>query len=101
MARRRDDDDEDDDLPRKKAARRDYDEDEDRDEDLEPAATPAPNNAYTGILAISFVALVAAAVLFAMDASELGSTPIPQPSISVPGLGEEKQALPTGPGKQP
>jgi hypothetical protein len=99
MARRRRDDDEDDDLPKKKAVRRDEEEDEDLDEDLE-SDEPSRNNAYTGILTISLVALIAACVIFYLDASELSSSPIPQPGISVPGLGEEKQALPV-PGKQP
>ena len=100
--RRRDDDEDDDDLPKKKASRRDDDyEDDDLDEDLDPAAPPpARSNAYTGILSIAFVALVAAAVIFYLDASELSSAPIPQPNVSVPGLGEEKVGLPvTPPGK--
>lgn len=39
---------------------------------------PKPrNDAYTGLLAISFLALVGATVLMAMDASELGTPPPP------------------------
>jgi hypothetical protein len=40
------------------------------------AAGPKPrNDAYTGLLAISFPALVGATVLMAMDAKELGTPP--------------------------
>jgi hypothetical protein len=42
------------------------------------------NDAYTGLLAISFLALVAACVLMAMDANEMG-TPPPKLTIDVPG----------------
>jgi hypothetical protein len=42
------------------------------------------NDAYTGLLAISFLALVAATVLMAMDADALGKPP-PKLDISVPG----------------
>lgn len=42
------------------------------------------NDAYTGLLAISFLALVAATVLMAMDADSLGKPP-PKLDISVPG----------------
>ena len=42
------------------------------------------NDAYTGLLAISFLALVAATVLMAMDADALGKPP-PKLEISVPG----------------
>lgn len=39
---------------------------------------PKPrNDAYTGLLAISFLALVGATVLMAMDASDLGTPPAP------------------------
>src|SRR6478736_9060953 len=42
------------------------------------------NDAYTGLLAISFLALLAAAVLMAMDADSLGKPP-DKLQISVPG----------------
>ena len=45
---------------------------------------PPRNDAYTGLLAISFLALVAACVLMAMDANEMG-TPPPKLTIDVPG----------------
>ena len=43
------------------------------------------NDAYTGLLAISFLALVAACVLMAMDASQMGNPPA-KLSIDVPGV---------------
>lgn len=42
------------------------------------------NDAYTGLLAISFLALVAATVLMAMDAQSLGTAP-PKFTVTVPG----------------
>lgn len=42
------------------------------------------NDAYTGLLAISFLALVAATVLMAMDAKSLGDPP-PKFQVNVPG----------------
>src|SRR5947208_3419123 len=42
------------------------------------------NDAYTGLLAISFLALLAATVLMAMDAKDLGDPP-PKLNIDVPG----------------
>ncbi|HKB04838.1 MAG TPA: hypothetical protein VKD90_21625 [Gemmataceae bacterium] len=42
------------------------------------------NDAYTGILAISFLALVVACLLMVLDANELG-TPPPKLNVDVPG----------------
>jgi hypothetical protein len=42
------------------------------------------NDAYTGLLAISFLALVGATVLMAMDAKDLGDPPV-KLNIDVPG----------------
>jgi len=49
------------------------------------------NDAYTGLLAISFLALVAACVLMAMDATALGEAP-PKLNIDVPGVSAGKAA---------
>jgi len=47
---------------------------------------PKPrNDAYTGLLAISFLALVGATVLMAMDASDLGTPPAPF-KVDAPGI---------------
>ena len=43
------------------------------------------NDAYTGLLAISFLALVGATVLMALDAQALGDPPPPKLQITVPG----------------
>ncbi len=48
------------------------------------------NDAYTGLLAISFLALVAGAVLMALDAKELGELPKGKLAIDVPGVNPGK-----------
>lgn len=83
MARRRAVDDEDDeDRPKKRRAREDDD-----DEDEARPKKPSMNNAYTGLLGITFVALAAAAVIFYLDADELASQPVQAPSVTAPALG--------------
>ena len=53
-------------------------------------AGPKPrNDAYTGLLAISFLALVGGTVLMALDADELGKLPGKLP-IDVPGINSGK-----------
>jgi hypothetical protein len=47
------------------------------------------NDAYTGLLAISFLALVAACVLMALDASALGDPPA-KLNVDVPGASAGK-----------
>ena len=87
MARRRDDDDEDDDdLPKRKPARSEADDDED-DFDDGPPRKKSKEDAFTGLLVISLVALIVAAVMLYLDTSELGTAAPPQPSVNVPGLG--------------
>jgi hypothetical protein len=49
------------------------------------------NDAYTGLLAISFLALVAACVLMALDAQALGDPPA-KLNVDVPGLTAGKAA---------
>jgi hypothetical protein len=49
------------------------------------------NDAYTGLLAISFLALVAACVLMFLDAQALGDPP-PKLNVDVPGLTAGKAA---------
>lgn len=55
-------------------------------------AGPKPrNDAYTGLLAISFLALVGGTVLMVLDANELGEVPKSKLSIDVPGITPGKQ----------
>lgn len=64
-------------------------------------AGPKPrNDAYTGLLAISFLALVGATVLMALDADELGKPP-GKLTIDVPGVnaGKAGEALRRDQGK--
>ena len=49
------------------------------------------NDAYTGLLAISFLALLAATVLMALDADSLGKPP-DKLQISVPGRRPARRA---------
>jgi hypothetical protein len=44
------------------------------------------NDAYTGLLAISFLALVAGCLLMLLDAQELGDPPTTKLNIDVPGV---------------
>jgi hypothetical protein len=96
MARRRDDDDEDDDdLPKKKRkpARSAVEDEDDDDFDDEPAPRQkSKENAFTGLLVVSLVALIIAAVMIYFDTSELGTAAPPQPGVNVPGLGEGRPA---------
>lgn len=70
-------------------------------------AAPKPrNDAYTGLLAISFLALVGATVLMAMDADQLGKPPaklnitVPGSTAGPPGQGLQRPAVggPAAPG---
>ena len=90
MARKRRDDDDDDDLPKRKNARVVEDDDEDDDNDDEMGSIPkksgSGNDAYTGLLAIALLAMIAACVLFYLDHSELSSQPLTAPNVTVPAL---------------
>jgi hypothetical protein len=110
MARRRPADDEDDDdrpkkKKKKKAAPVEIVEDEDAVDELDEVAAPARTgpreNAYTGLLVITFLSLVVACVLLYLDYSELNAAPVQQPSVTVPALGgTPQQTAPAGRGGQ-
>ena len=90
MARkRRDDDEDDDDLPKRKNTPV-VDDDDDADDDDEMGAikkkSGAGNDAYTGLLAIALLAMIAACVFFYLDHSELSSQPLTAPNVTVPAL---------------
>ena len=90
MARKRRDDDEDDDLPKRKNAPVVDDDDEEDDDDEMGAIkkkSGAGNDAYTGLLAIALLAMIAACVFFYLDHSELSSQPLTAPNVTVPALG--------------
>ena len=91
MARkRRDDDEDDDDLPKRKNTPVVDDDDDDDDDDDEMCAikkkSGAGNDAYTGLLAIALLAMIAACVFFYLDHSELSSQPLTAPNVTVPAL---------------
>jgi hypothetical protein len=101
MARRRPaDDEDDDDLPKKKKKKKaapveveddDLDAVDELDEDSAPAAPRPRENAYTGLLVITFLSLVAACALLYLDFSELSAAPVQQPNVTLPGLGAMPQ----------
>ncbi len=106
MARRRPKDD-DEDAPKKKKKKRRRDEDEEEAVEEEEAAAEEEeyadeeevasrkagtgNDAYTGMLVLTLVALLAASVLLYLDHSALGAQTVSQPSVNVPALGAPAQ----------
>jgi hypothetical protein len=82
-------------MARKRSRPRDDDEEDYADdEDWQPAKPRVRNNAYTGLLALSFLCLAIAGVLLYLDFESLSAT-IPQPSASIPELGASAQ-VPAG-----
>ena len=64
-------------------------EDDDRDDDFAPAPAPrkaSRNDAYTGMLLISLVCLVAATVLLLLDSNDMTASPLANPDAKVPAL---------------
>ncbi len=51
---------------------------------VQPAAKPR-NDAYTGLLFISFLALVISAILLFLDYNQYGTTTPPKPTLAQPG----------------
>lgn len=98
MARRRpkDDVDDDDDVPTKKKKKKSRSREVDDDDAYDDAdKVPSKNNAYTGMLAITLVAFIGAAVLLFLDSSEIEkATNIAAPSFNVPSLGASATAAP-------
>jgi hypothetical protein len=93
MARNRDYDDEDedfDDRP-KRGKKKDKDEDPNRPR----------NDAYTGMLVITFLVLVAASVFMYLDHEELIAAPVSAPKFEVPALGAVAPIAPIVPPTPP
>lgn len=82
----------DDEKPKKKKARAAEVEDEDEDDegddgdDFVELRKPSRNDAYTGMLLISLVCLLAATVLLMLDASDMTAAPLANPTVNVPAL---------------
>jgi hypothetical protein len=103
MARRRpaDDDADDDDRPKKKKKKKAapvevedegaVDELDELDEAAAPASPRPRENAYTGLLVITFLSLAVACGLLYMDFSELSASPVQPPSVTLPSLGAVPQ----------
>ena len=67
----------------------DYEDDRDggHDDDFAPAPRKASrNDAYTGMLLISLVCLVAATVLLLLDSNDMTASPLANPDAKVPAL---------------
>ena len=80
-----------DEKPKKKARAAELDEDDFEDEGDAEDFAPAPrkasrNDAYTGMLLISLVCLVAATVLLLLDSNDMTASPLANPDAKVPAL---------------
>jgi hypothetical protein len=98
MARKKKRDDDEPKKKKKKAVPRDdeYDDLDEADEDLdEEVAEDDPNrprnDAYTGMLVITLVALLAACVFFFLDHGKLTEQSVQAPGVTVPALGTTPQ----------
>jgi hypothetical protein len=97
MARKKRRDDDEPKKKKKKAVPRDedYDDLDEAEEDLDEPADDDPdrprNNAYTGMLVITLVALLAACVFFFLDHAALTEQTVQAPSVTVPALGAVPQ----------
>ena len=80
----------DDEKPKKKARAVEPDEDDDGDDqgddDFAAPRPPSRNDAYTGMLLISLVCLVAATVLLMLDAGDMTASTLANPTVAVPAL---------------
>lgn len=76
---------------KKKSRPRDDDDDDLLDDDDLPAAPPRKtgprNDAYVGMLAISFVCLVATSVMLFLDFGAMDGQQVSPPAVTVPPLG--------------
>jgi hypothetical protein len=69
-------------VAKKKKSKRDYDEDEDFDDEGD-AAPPKPGaDAYTGLVAITTICLLVAAVLFYMDGDKYKDVKATNPNVA-------------------
>ena len=80
-----------DEKPKKKARAAELDDDdfEDEADDYDDAPAPRPasrNDAYTGMLLISLVCLIAASVLLFLDSEDMTASPLANPTATVPAL---------------
>lgn len=82
-----------DEKPKKKSRAAELDDDDFEDgadgDDFDDAPAPRPasrNDAYTGMLLISLVCLVAASVLLMLDSDDMTASPLANPTATVPAL---------------
>jgi hypothetical protein len=76
--------------PKKKVRAVELDEDDDVDaddgDDFVAPRKPSRNDAYTGMLLIGLVCLIAATVLLVLDSSDMTAAPLANPTVTVPAL---------------
>ena len=76
--------------PKKKARAVEVEEDDEYDDDRGGddvlPRPPSRNDAYTGMLLISLVCLVAATVLLLLDSGDMTASPLANPTVTVPAL---------------
>ena len=69
-------------MAKKKKAKRDYDEDEDDDFVADDSTKPPGADAYTGLVVITTLCLIAAAVLFYMDGDKFANAKGANPNVA-------------------
>jgi len=78
-----------------KARIEDDEDDADEDDDANDGVVRVPktgNDAYTGMLLIGLICLVAACVLLFLDTGEVTAQPLSAPNVAVPALGNAAAA---------
>lgn len=99
MAKKKSKPKDDDEKPKKRPAAV-ADDDDDGDDDR-PSRTVKPrNDAFTGLLVITLLGLIASTVLLYLDHEELSAQTVSAPNVSVPALGAQSDA-PAAPGTPP
>jgi hypothetical protein len=81
------DDDLEDDAPPPRSARRRDDDDDDDDYARPPRPSGPKDDAYTGLLVIALIGLIAAAVFQYLDHDSLSTQKFSEPAVAVQGLG--------------
>lgn len=79
---------------KRKPVREVVEEDDEDEDDAPPPKKPSGNNAYTGLLVISLISLIAASVLLMLDAGDMKASPLSNPTVNVPALAAQPTAAP-------
>jgi hypothetical protein len=84
---------EDDEKPKKKsrAVVEDDEDDEDDDRPYTPKK-PSGNDAYSGMLVIGLICLIATSVILMLDSNDMTASPLSNPTVTIPALATAPQA---------